>query len=224
MKKRARAVKGTRMSRLWFSSAITLLCASVLVAQPTSGGNQTKPSAVSLESARILLSAKRIFVEPFGDDAISKSFQSMVVDAIGATKRFIATENKERADLILKGAALEKSTQEVHSLSSGTTVAGAHGSSTGSISGNRSSISGSSYGNYSAQKLGISDSQSSVETVNDARASVRLVSKDGDVVWSTTQESKGAKYKGATADVADKIVKQLVRDLLKLEANGPAHD
>jgi hypothetical protein len=45
---------------------------------------------------------------------------------------------------------------------------------------------------------------------------VRLVSPDGDVVWSTTQESKGAKYKGATADVAEKVVKQLLRDLDKL--------
>lgn len=67
--------------------------------------------------------------------------------------------------------------------------------------------------------MGIDDSQSSIETVNDARASVRLISKDGDMVWSTTQESKGAKYKGAIADVADKIVKQLMRDLARLE--GP---
>ena len=34
-------------------------------------------------------------------------------------------------------------------------------------------------------------------------------------MWSglTTQESKGAKYKGASADVSDKIVKQLLRDI-----------
>jgi hypothetical protein len=36
-------------------------------------------------------------------------------------------------------------------------------------------------------------------------------------VWSTTQESKGAKYKGASADVAEKIVKQLLRDIAKAE-------
>ncbi|HTF22843.1 MAG TPA: hypothetical protein VK937_02880 [Candidatus Limnocylindria bacterium] len=33
---------------------------------------------------------------------------------------------------------------------------------------------------------------------------------------STTQESKGARYKGANADAADKVVKQLLRDLDKL--------
>ena len=56
---------------------------------------------------------------------------------------------------------------------------------------------------------------SSINTVNDARASVRLVNSDGDVIWTTTQESKGAKYKGASADVANKIVKQLVWDMEK---------
>jgi hypothetical protein len=46
---------------------------------------------------------------------------------------------------------------------------------------------------------------------------VRLVSSDRDVLWSTTQESKGAKYKGASADVAEKVVKQLLWDLEKLQ-------
>ena len=46
-------------------------------------------------------------------------------------------------------------------------------------------------------------------------AAVRLVSVDGDVIWSTTQESLGAKFKGASADVADKIVKQLIADIEK---------
>jgi hypothetical protein len=40
---------------------------------------------------------------------------------------------------------------------------------------------------------------------------------DADLIWATTQESLGAKFKGASADVADKIVKQLLHDLEKLE-------
>ena len=60
----------------------------------------------------------------------------------------------------------------------------------------------------------------SVRAVNDARLAVRLISADGDVLWSTTQESKGAKYKGASADVAEQVVKQLIRDLDKLQAAG----
>jgi altronate dehydratase len=63
--------------------------------------------------------------------------------------------------------------------------------------------------------MGIQDSKLSTETVNDARLAVRLVAQDGDVIWSTTQESLGAKFKSASADVADKVAKQLVRDLDK---------
>jgi hypothetical protein len=57
--------------------------------------------------------------------------------------------------------------------------------------------------------------------VNEAKLSVRLVNPDGDVIWTSTQESKGAKYKGASADVADKCVKKLLRDVEKLEGTGP---
>ena len=45
---------------------------------------------------------------------------------------------------------------------------------------------------------------------------MRLVNKDGDVIWSTTQESNGGKFKGASADVAEKITKQLVADVDQL--------
>jgi hypothetical protein len=51
-------------------------------------------------------------------------------------------------------------------------------------------------------------------------ASVRLVNKEGDVVWSTTQESTGAKFRGATADVADKITRQLLGDVERLRTDG----
>jgi hypothetical protein len=53
--------------------------------------------------------------------------------------------------------------------------------------------------------------------VNDARIAVRLVSVDGDDLWSTPRESKGAKYKGASADAADEVVKQIIHDLEKLQ-------
>ncbi len=47
-------------------------------------------------------------------------------------------------------------------------------------------------------------------------ATVRLVNKDGDVIWSTTQESNGAKFRGASADVADKISRALVSEVERL--------
>jgi hypothetical protein len=59
------------------------------------------------------------------------------------------------------------------------------------------------------------------ETIDDARISVRLVDPDGDVLWTTTQESTGAKYKGASADAADKVAKQLMREIGRIEKSSP---
>ncbi len=200
---------------LWKRLIVVGYAASCLGQTTVNPPNVATPNA-DAELAEKLLKAKRIYVESFGQDSLNKTLQAMLIDAFRASKRFIITENKDKADLVLKGAALEKTTQEAHALGSSTAVGGAAGAYSGSISGTREAVSGSSSGGFVARHLGIADSQASVETVNDARAAVRLVSPDGDVVWSTTQESKGAKYKGATADVADKVVKQLLWDIDKL--------
>ena len=58
----------------------------------------------------------------------------------------------------------------------------------------------------------VDDSAKTEERRHEAIATVRLVNKDGDVVWSTTQESLGGKFRGSGADVADKIMKKLLED------------
>ena len=60
--------------------------------------------------------------------------------------------------------------------------------------------------------FGDSESSHSLERRHEAVAAVRLVNKDGDVIWSTTQESLGGKFHGASADVAEKVTKKLVED------------
>jgi len=132
---------------------------------------------------------KRIYIEAFGEDSTSKQAQATVVDALSKSHRFIVTENREKADAIVKGVASERSSRELHSTSEGTAVRGA----------------------------AIADSETSTQTISEARLVVRLVSSDGDVLWSTAQESKGAKYKGPSADAAEKVVKQLLWDLEKLD-------
>jgi curli biogenesis system outer membrane secretion channel CsgG len=136
---------------------------------------------------------KRIFVDSFGDDAVSKELQSMIVSALVATNQFKVPENRERADAILKGVAIEKTSQELHSYSKGTAVASRNGA------------------------AAIKDSSANTETVQEAKIAVRLVDPNGDVIWTSTQESKGAKYKGSSADAADKCVKQLLRDIDRLK-------
>jgi hypothetical protein len=60
--------------------------------------------------------------------------------------------------------------------------------------------------------MGENESYRATERRHEAAAAVRLVDKDGDVIWSTTQESTGGKFRGASADVADKITQALKGD------------
>ena len=60
------------------------------------------------------------------------------------------------------------------------------------------------------------------ERKHEASAAVRLVNRDGDVIWSTIQESQGAKFRSASADVADKITRQLLQDVEKLKQAAAA--
>jgi curli biogenesis system outer membrane secretion channel CsgG len=147
---------------------------------------------IDSELAGKLLKVKRIYVDSFGDDVISKQIQAMLVSGLDASKRFILTENKEKADAVLKGSTILQTHQELHA-SGDATIAG---------------------------RVATADATRSTETINESSIAVRLVASDGDVVWTTTQESNGAKYKGANADVVDKVVKQLLRDLDKLAAHN----
>jgi hypothetical protein len=169
-----------------------------------------------------LKEVKRIFVDSLGEDPIAKQIEAMVVTQLMQSDRFVVTENGAKADAILKGAGVEKTSIETHSYESGTAashVAGGHsGSVSGSFVGGTGSVSGSGSGGFAGAGAAINDSYSSSQAVNDARVAVRLVNQDGDVIWATNQESKGAKYKGASADVADKVVKQLMRDIEKKTA------
>lgn len=212
--------------------AVLLMTGMLLQASP--GPQETKPAAAvqatptasrdADSDPAALLKVKRIFVDSFGDDAISKELQSMIVSALVATKRFKVTENRERADAILKGVALEKTSQGLHAYGESTAVGEASGSHHGELSGGvvngTGTVSGSSSGGFAARHMATDDSSVNTETINEARVAVRLVNPDGDVIWTSTQESKGAKYKGSSADVADKCVKQLLRDVEKLE--GPS--
>ncbi|MBZ5573298.1 MAG: hypothetical protein LAO09_15625 [Acidobacteriia bacterium] len=191
---------------------------------PSAQVTPAKPDADTDTSE--LLKVKRIFVDSFGDDLISKEMQSMIVSSLVETKRFKVTENRDKADAVLKGVALEKTAQELHAYGESTAVGGASGGSHGEISGSvvngNGTISGSSSGGFIARHMGTSDSSVNTETIDNARVAIRLVNRDGDVIWTSTQESKGAKYKGASADVAEKCVKQLLHDVEKLErADAP---
>lgn len=171
----------------------------------------------SVDKTKALSKVRRIFVESFGTDPISEQMQGMVISSLTGSKRFSVTEDKSKADAILRGVATQRTSQETHAYGSGTSVGTAHGGGSGSVSGNSAGFSGSVHSGFAAASSAIQDSSVNTETIDSAHAAVRLVNTDGDVIWTTTQESGGAKFKGASADVADKIAKQLTRDAEKAD-------
>lgn len=145
-----------------------------------------------------LLAIHRVYVDRLTGGETAAQMRDIIITSLEETRLFVVTENQEKADTIMRGAAEDLVYSEVHSSSDGVNT---HSNVS---SGNRVSNShGFGIG------FGENDSDHSVERRHEAIASVRLVNKDGDVIWATTQESLGAKFHGASADVADKIANQL---------------
>ena len=164
-----------------------------------------------------LVTVKRVFVEQLGGGQTSDQMRDMIMTAIQNSGLFVITENQQKADAILRGSADDRVFTEEHNSSDSL---GVHSdTSSGSASGNQMAGSASSHRSLGA---GITDTESShiQDRRHEASASIRLVDTEGDVIWSTTQESSGGKFRGAMADVADKIVRQLTADARK--ARQPA--
>jgi hypothetical protein len=182
----------------------TLVAATILPAFCQDTGPVLGPSS-SVEEAglRQLRTVRRVYVDRLTGGETAAQMHDILVAALDGAKLFILTENPERADATLKGAAEDLVFTEVHSSSD-------------SLNGhnNFGSHNGGRYGSGVTAGLGLGESESehSAERRHEATAAVRLVNKDGDVIWSTTQESLGAKFRGASADVADKITLKLKED------------
>src|ERR1039457_458533 len=152
-----------------------LLLTGLAMAQATPSQSPQNPCPTVTTSGKALSQIKRIYVESFGDDPIAKEMQAMVVDSLTNSKVFAVTENRDKADAILKGSTLEKTSQEAHSYSDSTAVGTMHGSSSGSLYGTiPGTISRSSSASVSGTHAADATSTSSLNTTNDARASVRL--------------------------------------------------
>jgi hypothetical protein len=156
---------------------------------------------IESENLRHLLTVKRVYVDRLSGGETAAQMRDILIAALNATKLFVITEKEDRADAVLRGAAEDLVFTEQHSSSDG--INGRVGG------GARSSSTRGAFGGLSA---GDNESERSTERRHEAIASVRLVSKDGDVIWSTTQESLGAKFRGSSADVADKITARLKED------------
>ncbi len=176
-------------------------------------------SATALEPAASTLgSVKRVYVESLGASPQAILLRDMVISSLAASGFFVITEKADFADALLRGSADDQVFMETHS-STDSLSAGIH-------SGNSENYS-SKYDHTTNAKsnglnIGQNESMHTNERKHEASASVRLINRDGDVIWSTTQESNGARFKSASADVADKIYRKLLDDLQKSRATASA--
>jgi len=184
-------------------------------------------AAVEVDPSRQLLAVRRVYVDRFSGGETAAQLRDMVIAALQNSKLFAITENEEKADAVLRGSGEDLVYNEVHSTSDSLNV---HSSLETSQSDEDSAIRGgtmrSDRGSHSiGLGAGESESNHSIDRRHEANATVRLVTKDGDVIWSTTQESQGGKFRGASADVADKITKRLQEEFERARGlkSAPAH-
>jgi hypothetical protein len=175
--------------------------------------------ALAIEPAGMTLDKiKRVYVESLGASPPSNLLRDMIVASLAGCASFIVTEDKDHADAILRGTAMDDIFSEQHHSSDNINVGTHTGSSTNYS--DRYDRTGSE--KQSGLNIGQTESSQSNERKHEASASVRLVNRAGDVIWSTTQESGGAKFKSASADVAEKIFRKLTDDLQRARASASA--
>jgi hypothetical protein len=178
---------------LWFG-----LAAAAGAAGPT------VPSDSEAAGLRQLLTIHRVYVDRLTGGETAAQMRDILMSSLAGAGMFVVTEKEERADAILRGAAEDLIFTEVHTSSDGINAHANVGNRQGSGAYLRSAQAGLG--------IGENESEHSAERRHEAMATVRLVNKDGDVIWSATQESMGGKFRGASADVADKITSKLKDD------------
>ena len=192
-----------------------LLLAGSGSGQEKPSGNDTPPVEPAADPR--LLNVKRICFENFGDDLLGKQVKEMIIAGLFEAKRFSLTENCERADYVMKGSVTQRiehvSRSESEGVSAGREAAGASASS--------SSVSVGAVGG----SLSAHESLSSSQTKEYAVVTLRVVDKNaGDILWAFSQESSGAKTKGAIGDAAERAVRRFLRDLERAEKQSPKQE
>jgi hypothetical protein len=158
------------------------------------------------ERLQQLLNVRRVLIEKLSGEN-SNAIRDMLIASVQNAGLFIVTENAERADAVLKGSAEDLIYTDTFQYSEGAQARGSASANT-----RDSGRYGSRNSGFGSLGVGENESARIAERRHEAVVSVRLVNRDGDVIWSTTQESRGAKFRGASADVADKVTKRLVEE------------
>jgi hypothetical protein len=146
---------------------------------------------------------KRVYVDKFTAGEGAEQLRDLLLAALHRTKLFIVTENADRADAFLRGGGEDTVYTEEFQYRDG--VDGRIQLGALRTGGNRNSRS-------LGASVGEDDSQRQTERKQEAKAALRLVNREGDLIWATTKESRGSKVKSAAVDLVERIVEQLLAD------------
>ena len=200
--------------RNMFTGSCVLLTALLFVSSAALAQEIPKESPPAEPAANPrLLQVKRVCVQNFGDDALGAQAREMVIARLFESKRFSLTENCAKAEFILKGAVTERNDRAFRQESEGVGfgVSGAASDSSGAGI-NRTGTSASASARGDAR-----ETLASSENKQHAVVTMRLVDKDGEILWATSLESAGGKTKGAIGDAAERAARKLLRDLERAE-------
>ena len=147
-----------------------------------------------------LKSVRMLHVEELGGQDAGP-IRDLLIAAVQGEGLFVLTEDPEKADAFLRGSAEDLIYTETSRYREGINARA-------STSSSRRESGESSYG---AASFGVGDTEDASSRLrrHEAVAAVRIVLRDGEVIWSAAAESAGAKYRGAAADVAAKVAERL---------------
>ncbi len=190
---------------IWILVAASAALVADNIAPPAATPPVKQESTIEEDSLRQLVGVRRIYVDRLTGGETAAQMRDLLLSSLENTKLFIVTDKEERADAFLRGGAEDLIFTDVHTSSDGVNARANIGTSRNARTiGSQSANAG----------FGVGENESShvEERKHESVAAVRLVNKEGDVIWSTTQESQGGKFRRASTDVADRITKKLVED------------
>ncbi len=185
------------------AAMLALVCGIALAGEPSLARRQLVK----------LLDVRTLHVEDLGG-ADAGPIRDLLIAAVQSKGLFILTEDPEKADALLRGSAEDLIYSETSRYREGINARGATSSS-------RRESGESEYGSAS---FGVGDNEDASSRLrrHEAVAAVRIVLRDGEVVWSASAESGGAKFRGAAADVAAKVAEQLEKAVEAARRDRPA--
>ena len=174
---------------------------------------QHSPSLQGDEEAK-LLAVKRVCMgNVAGDESLVAPARELAVASLFSAKRFTVTENCDKADGVIKGAVLERREKKVR----GEAEEAGFGVAGGAVHVGP----GGGGGGFGAAGGSSGETLYSSETRTQATVTLRMVDREGTVIWAYSQDSPGGKTKGAVADAVERVIRQLVKDIERAQPKPP---